>query len=568
MYASLNCTPSDSYAPLYDTNNKTNLDILKLLSASNDSLSASNDSLDIAADPLVVCMSYGTMNQCSNNQSEPLTILLHPGQAKIILLTTMDEYNNGTTPSVVFFTNPDGTVYDTIRTTISGTRYDIKNVPSAILSLVPQVLFTFDFSSDNKILQISIMGIPCPQGFTLNAETSACECITLFKDNNVTCNLTDVSISKPSNSWIGNTSDGGALFYESCSPDYCNTNTTVNFDAPDEQSNNDHSGVLCGGCAPGYNEVFGGPLCKKCSKVYLLLLIPFALMGMALVALLIIFNMTVSNGTLNGFIFYANIIKINDEIFRPTYSTSAATAVLSTFISWLNLDLGIVTCFYDGMSVHGEMWAQFAFPAYIFSLVGAIVLVGRYSARVSRLCRHNVVPVMATLILMSYTKLLKTSIHIFSRAVVLVEHNSTLSNNVVWRHDGNIGYFRGGHLQLFMAAVLLVALFIVPYMLLMLLSSCAVTKSHWKIICLFSKIKPFIDSYEGPYISRHLLLVRIPIYVTTAVVEVAYSNINLILVIFVAAGLMIYLGRFGVHKSGSTFCWSCPCTLTSWYYSS
>ena len=560
VYASLNCTPSDSYAPLYDTNNKTNLDILKLLSASNDSLSSSNDSLDIAADPLVVCMSYGTINQCSNNQSEPLSILLHPGQTKTISLTTMDEYN-GTTPSVVFFTYPDGSVYNAIRTTVNGTRYDIKYIPGATLSLVPQVLFKFDFSSGYKMLRISIMGIPCPQGFTLNAEKSACECITLFKDNNVTCNLTDMSLSKPSYSWIGNTSDGGVLFYESCSPDYCNTKTTVNLDAPDEQCNNNHSGVLCGGCAHGYSEVFGGPLCKKCSNMYLLLLIPFALMGMALVALLIILNMTVSNGTLNGFIFYANIIKINDEIFRPTYSTSTATTVLSTFISWLNLDLGIVTCFYGNMDVPGKMWVQFAFPVYIFLLVGAIVLVGRYSTRVSRLCRHNVVPVMATLILMSYTKLLKTSINIFSRAAVLVEHNSTLSNNVVWRHDGNIGYFRvrGGHLQLFIAAVLLVALFIVPYMLLMLLSSCAVTKSHWKIFCWFNKIKPFIDSYEGPYISRHrfwtgfLLLIRIPIYVTTAAVEVAHSNITLILVIFVATGLVIYLGRFGVYKKWQYF---------------
>ena len=553
IYASLNCTPSDSYAPLYDTNNKTNLDILKLLSASNDSLSSSNDSLDIAADPLVVCMSYGTINQCSNNQSEPLTILLHPGQTKTISLTTMDEYN-GTTPSLIFFTYPDGSVYDTIRTKTTGSDYVIKNELSATFSLVPQVLFISGSTSGYTMLQISTMDSHCPQGFTLNAETSVCECITLFIKKNVKCNLLDVTISKPLHSWIGNTSDGGVLFYESCSPDYCNTNTTVKFDAPDEQCNNDHSGVLCGGCAHGYSEVFGEPLCKKCSNMYLLLLIPFALMGMALVALLIILNMTVSNGMLNGFIFYANIIKINDEIFRPTYSTSATTAVLSTFISWLNLDLGIVTCFYDGMSVRGKMWAQFAFPAYIFSLVGAIVLVGRYSARVSRLCRHNVVPVMATLILMSYTKLLKASIHIFSRAVVLVEHNSTLGNNVVWRYDGNIGYFRGGHLQLFIAAVLLVALFIVPYMLLMLLSSCAVTKSHWKILCWFNKIKPFIDSYEGPYISRHrfwtgfLLLIRIPIYVTTATVEAAHSNINLILVIFVAMGLVIYLGRFGVYK--------------------
>ena len=46
-------------------------------------------------------------------------------------------------------------------------------------------------------------------------------------------------------------------------------------------------------------------------------------------------------------------------------------------------------------TVRGKMWAQFAFPVYIFSLVGAIVLVaiGRYSTLVSRLCSIGVFPI-------------------------------------------------------------------------------------------------------------------------------------------------------------------------------
>ena len=546
LYASLNCTPNN-YIPNYDIQQETNLDIMKNLSV------VSAAPLNIAADPLIVCLSSEMSTQCSNNQTEPFIVLLHPGQTKTLSISTIDEYR-GMTPSLVFFLNPDGSIYDTIRTKVSGVDYVIKNALNITLSLVPQVIFISGLLSNYKTLQVTILDTECPHGFILNAESGVCECITLFKQQNVMCNISDEKIIKPLYSWIGNKSDGAFLFYETCSLEYCNANTTVDLQNHDDQCNNNHSGVLCGGCRPGYSEVFGRPLCRKCSNMYLLLLIPFAIMGVVLVALLIILNLTVSNGTLNGFIFYANIIKINDDIFRPTYSANTVATVLSTFISWLNLDLGIVTCFYDGMNVRGEIWLQFAFPAYIFMLVGAIIIASRYSARISRLCRHNVVPVMATLILISYSKLLKTSINIFSRAVVHVEYNNVSSYDLVWKYNGNIGYFSEGHVGLFIAAILLVVLFIVPYMLLLLLSPCTKAKSHWRIFCWVNKLKPFIDSYEGPYISRHrfwtgvLLLIRIPIFVTTAGVDVTSSNTNLVLTIFFAIGLVIYLSRFTVYK--------------------
>ena len=547
LYASLNCTPNpNSYTPFYNVQNKTYVDIVR-------ALITSNASIGIAADPLIVCVSSGTLTYCSNNQSEPFTVLLRPGQTKTLLLSTLDEYN-GMTPSLVFFIKSDGTIYDTVRTKRSKTDYIIENVPNATFSLVPQVLFISGFSYNDKMLQISILDTQCPRGFTLNAERGACECNILFKQQNVMCNISDTKISKPLYSWIGNASNGAFLFYETCSLEYCNQNTTVELDSQDEQCSNNHSGVLCGGCTLGYSEVFGGALCQKCSDMYLFLLIPFAAMGAALVAFLVVLNLTVSSGTLNGFIFYANIIKINDEIFRPTYSSNTVTTVLSAFISWLNLDLGVVTCFYNGMSMHSKTWLQFAFPAYIFMLVGAIIVAGRWSARISRLCRHNVVPVLATLILMSYAKLLKTSINIFARAAILVEQNNLISYINAWRYNGNIGYLGNGHLELFIAATLIVVLFIVPYTLLMLLSSCIQAKSQWRIFCWFNKLKPFIDCYEGPYISRHrfwtgfLLLIRVPIYVTTAVVEVSNNSINLILTIFIAMSLVIYLDRFGVYK--------------------
>jgi len=69
------------------------------------------------------------------------------------------------------------------------------------------------------------------------------------------------------------------------------------------------------------------------------LLIPvFIAAGIVLVVFLMLFNLTVSVGTINGLIFYANIVRANQAIFFPHGTNNE---FLSIFIAWLNLDLGI-----------------------------------------------------------------------------------------------------------------------------------------------------------------------------------------------------------------------------------
>ena len=76
----------------------------------------------------------------------------------------------------------------------------------------------------------------------------------------------------------------------------------------------------------------------KCTNSRLALLIPFALLGVALVFLLLVCRLTVTTGTFSGLVFYANIVGANGTIFLPVKSTDA----LSVFIAWISLDFGIV----------------------------------------------------------------------------------------------------------------------------------------------------------------------------------------------------------------------------------
>ena len=77
------------------------------------------------------------------------------------------------------------------------------------------------------------------------------------------------------------------------------------------------SDLLCGVCKKGYSLVLGTSQCKLCTNSHLDLLIPFAVMGVALV---LVCKLTVASGMLSGQMFYANI---NCTIFLPVECTYA-----------------------------------------------------------------------------------------------------------------------------------------------------------------------------------------------------------------------------------------------------
>ena len=140
----------------------------------------------------------------------------------------------------------------------------------------------------------------------------------------------------------------------------------INLNDPDEQCALGHSGVLCGGCKFGLSFALGTSRCMECSNTYLLLLVLFALGGIAIVCLLLKCNVTIAEGTINGLILYANIVRVNHTIFFPDGQSADTTISSNIFIAWLNLDFGIKACFYNGLDAYIKTWLQFAFPLYIW----------------------------------------------------------------------------------------------------------------------------------------------------------------------------------------------------------
>ena len=141
------------------------------------------------------------------------------------------------------------------------------------------------------------------------------------------------------------------ILHPLCPFDYCVAEKVIfPLSNTDVQCAHNRSGLLCGACKENFSLVFGTSYCKECTNSSLVLLIPLALAGVALVFFLLVFKPTVATGTLSSLVFYANIIDPNHTIFLPVESTNP----FSVFIAWLNLDFGIEACFYNGMDIYSE----------------------------------------------------------------------------------------------------------------------------------------------------------------------------------------------------------------------
>ena len=424
-----------------------------------------------------------------------------------------------------------------------------------------QLQISIESTDSNIILwhpaTISVTFLQCPPGLELSSDFSACECEPHLKNYGLICDTGTWTFHRPASMWIGYYGEEQVVIHPNCPFHYCKSeDTNLSLSSQDEQCAFNHSGILCGACQQGLSLALGTSQCLKCSNVYLLLLIPFALAGVALVFLLLKCNLTVSVGSINGLIFYANIIQANQAIFFPhrAQGVNFCTKFLSVFIAWLNLDLGIQTCFFAGMDAYSKTWLQFLFPVYVWIMVGAMIYGSRYSPTVFRLIGSNAVQVLATLFLLSYAKLLRTVITAVYSTTLNGRDSSTPS---VWLVDGNVPFFRGTHIALLLMAVVFILVFIVPFTLLVLLGRCLQANSHYHRVLrkITIKLKPLLDAYQGPYKDRFrhwtgvMLLLRTILFAVFAGNVFGKPEINLFVVDLGIFLLLIYLWNAGrVYK--------------------
>ena len=355
-------------------------------------------------------------------------------------------------------------------------------------------------------LNLTFLPCVCPVGFQpFSTQTECiCECDRRLIQRQITsCFVKTGTIQVETNIWIGlsNSTNGTGFVFHDCPFDYCvqkPVNISLNSpDSADKQCAYNRTGSLCGMCKD-LSLVFGSSRCQKCSSYYIFLIIPFALAGIVLVAFILLFNMTVATGNIHGLIFYANILTANHSLFLPFVTPN----FLTVFISWLNLDLGIETCFYDGMDSYGKFLLQLAFPTYVFVLIGTTIVLCEVSKKFATLLgNRNPVAALCTLILLSYSKLIRTIITALQFTHLSYSDGS---HEIVWLYDANIFYFTVSHIPRFIAALIIVILGAI-YTILLLYGQWFLHCSNRKFMkwTKNTKYNAFIDAYHAPFTPRH-----------------------------------------------------------------
>ena len=527
------------------TKNNSFLDISTFVNQSDHSL--------ISSDPRRVCFCLND-SKLPNCSQDTLSKSAIPGENIDFTIAVVGQHNNVTTGIVNISSNTGAHSNQNISfAKCTSLKYMIKVKKVSTTNI--NVTITVSNPAANAIITPIIISVDikqCLPGTALSQQSHVCEC----DQSVINCNGINATVVKNEPSWIAAYNESncaGTIVYPFCPYDYCKqSSVTFSLSDPDKQCAFNRSGLLCGACDQNLSLMLGSNKCGECTNNYVALIIPFALVGIILVIILIALNLTVTVGAINGLLFFANVVKI----YEPLLFGIDKIPVLSQFISWINLDLGIETCFVDGLNSFYKSLLQFAFPFYLWFLIILIIKLSQRFSKLSQVIGNNAVPVLCTLFLLSYTKLLRTVISILNYTT-LFQNVTSFSDciSAVWYYDATEPYLSGRHLALFIIAlVALVGLFL-PYILLLLLfplwelcrSKCTFGTS------LYLRLKPFFDAYAGPHTDRFriwpgLLLVARSV-IAAAIAGFTDHTVILSVSVAVVVVLLLTMNISSVYKS-------------------
>ena len=329
----------------------------------------------------------------------------------------------------------------------------------------------------NKAILITLAS-RCPPGMGINYVAEGishvqCSCNQHLARHGFNCTTDGINVQyliSTAKYWVG-VAKGKLLFSDYCPRFYCNSTASRRFTLKHLNSSlhcnvhNRRHRLLCSECPSGYSSVFGSFKCRRCSSAWLLQLPLHALGGVLIIALLFLFNLTLLQGTIIGVVLYANIMGLMEE-FLHEY----AWEPLSFLLSVLNFQSGAGVCFYDGMDQFAKALLQFAFPFYLFTLLIVIIIVthkcGYRMFRKARFIARRAVPVLATIMVLTYTSLVSTVI-VPLRYTTLYDAD-TAQGETVWLYQPSLPFFGGQHLVLGILSITVTVLYLIPFTFTML----------------------------------------------------------------------------------------------------
>ena len=427
---------------------------------------------------------------------------------------------------------------------------------------------------------------PCPLGFILdNITTGDCVCspalYAFAKDISIpmTCSIQTQTFTRSSItvSWAGRIEieDGINVFgiSRSCPLGHCMANPAFDHFVSTREAElfvayqindkvyetplciNDREGPLCGKCKDGLSVVFGSEKCIRCSNKWIwTALVQMALSSIA-VYFLFVLRLTLTTGTLNGIIFYAqaangglfDLLSLHSDVDIISTATEKVVQAVYVFLSILNLNLGLHVCFYDGMTELWKVGLSLVFPIYLLIIVVILIVLSRYSTWLSNKISHSSVQVLVTIVHLSFSRLLLTIIYVFTSSI---EYTSN-KHYRVWYRDGAVEYMGQSHRILVIISLILTIPLVLPYIAFFFLAKPLIRHSpkanHYLRPVFEAILAPYKEGKHHWFVARVLLLIII--YILYTVYKTVHGSVLYISVAALLASFLIGQALFQPFKN-------------------
>ena len=457
--------------------------------------------------PKHICFCEGKKINCGKKKKS-IHQTIYPGQLFNVSLVAVGQFNNPVPATIMTRVSKGKPYHHTIKAECSTITLTSGKNTEGNDKVVILIQSDSGALGGTDLRWINITYRNCPLGTIINKRTGFCYWSAGFS----AYNASDQTIQKPGLTWIGYHNDtdtdskigNGFIKFSYCPQLYCDYNvTSINisetFD-PDQQCRRNRTGILCGACKIPFSSAISSTKCVQCSDhsiTYRLLLVLGPLVVAVLVLLFMLWcNVTITDGTINGFLFYTSIFHVSEELFLHPLQWSS---YLSSLVAWFNLYIGMSVCFYNGFNVFGQVILNLLVPLFVWTGLGLLILISSKSSRITRFVGKNAVKVLATIILLSYTTILQAEVAVFSCSTIQYPNNTSKQH---WLPDGNVLCWQGKHLALVVIGVLF-GIATVLYTLMLLFIQPLQRYSHVRGLKWVAKLKPFFDAYTSPHVIKH-----------------------------------------------------------------
>ena len=413
-------------------------------------------------------------------------------------------------------------------------------------------------------LSFKISIAQCPPGYILtnseqvkssrNYSTMECVCahqvangIEMYRGIS-NCNNYDLRVKILYYYWVGYESNDAShdnLVTAYCPHSFCTYNTSsyaYEYTLPGIANKsildkfvcqNGRTGKICGSCKMNYSVYFHSPNfhCRKnylCSVGWLFYLLSEIFTLILLFIIILCFNISFTTGTLNGFVFYAQIIDVlrvatgyqrSNYIQWTTVIAKASIFIYHFFnLNFFHLD-SLSFCLWEGATTldiitmkYLTIVLAFALLLFLFVFMNLCTFgnLKYYSKRLQ--ASRSVIHGISTFLVICFAQTVKITFQIIAPGFVLKKGDKISSYQV--QYDGDVQLFSIIHLKyvipalfLFLSIVAVPTFFLMCYPLgFKALYKCGVNETKItklnQIFCII-RLRPLFDSFQGCYKDKY-----------------------------------------------------------------